>query len=104
MSESNGKDTGNADGRNAADNAEREKSRRLVDKDRPKEAAGTRPTQDRDTEVYRPDANVDNEKEPASRQTPGHNSSPGAQASEQKRRKRHIDDASDAVDSPRRDG
>ncbi len=107
MSESNGTDTGNADGKNAT---EKEKSRRLVDKDRPEEAAEAQPSKGHDAEVYRPDENVDNEKSPASRDTPGHNSSidqtpvPGAQASEQKSRKRHIDDASEEADSSRRDG
>ena len=107
MSESNGTDTGNADGKNAT---EKDKSRRLVDKDRPEEAAEAQPSKGHDAEVYRPDENVDNEKSPASRDTPGHNSSidqtpvPGAQASEQKSRKRHIDDASEEADSSRRDG
>jgi len=107
MSESNGKDTGNADGKNLT---EKEKSRRLVDKDRPEEAAEAQPTKGQDAQVYRPEANVDNEKSSASRDTPEHNTSidktpvRGAQASEQKRRKRHIDDASDEADSPRRDG
>ncbi|MDW5376029.1 hypothetical protein R6258_03760 [Halomonas sp. HP20-15] len=107
MSESNGKDAGSADGKRST---EREKSRRLVDKDRPEGAAEAQPTKGQDAEVYRPDANVDNEKSRDSRNTPGHNTSidqtpvPGAQASEQKERKRHIDDASEEADSARRDG
>ena len=107
MSEANGKDTGSADGKRSTDKA---KSRRLVDKDRPEGAAQAQPTKGQDASVHRPDANVDNEKSPASRDTPGHNSSidktpvPGAQVSEQTERKRHIDDASKEADSPRRDG
>lgn len=107
MSEFNGRDTGNADGKRSTD---KERSRRLVDKDRPEGTAQAQPTKGQDAGVHRPEANVDNEKSPASRETPGHNSSsdktpvPGAQVSEQTERKRHIGDASKEADSPRRDG
>lgn len=92
---------------NANDSEQAQKAQRLLDKDVPNGDPKTRQTSSSNEEPrpFRPDENVDNQKDASSRSQPEHNTSieeapfSGAQVSKEKRaHKTNIDRESDEAD------
>lgn len=85
---------------------EAQKAKQAMNKDTPRDAdAPQKVSQHEEPRPYRPDANVDNQKNEESRSEPGHNTSgkaapiPGAQVVKEKRaHKDNIDQKSDEAD------
>ncbi|SFU54128.1 hypothetical protein [Halomonas korlensis] len=90
--------------------SERDKARRLTERDTPDDASRKRPEASDADQVYRPDANVDNQQSDSNTETPGHNipsdagQTSGAQVTDKSSQKDNINDKADKARSERRNG